>query len=144
MVKCPKCQTEVCTPVKTWSIPSRQPLKEGRTNLLVGIFECQTCKARFRAGIDTATKPEETISIKNMVERIKGIQGELMQTLRNLRERIKDLETQRADLLTEINSLRKAAELRVNALETEVDGLREDVKSLRQALGYTEGIEADE
>jgi len=73
-----------------------------------------------------------------MVERIKGIRGELMQTLVNLREKISTLETERANLMVEIEKLRKVAESRANALESEVGMLRNEVKSLRELLGYKE------
>mgnify|MGYP001064098427 FL=1 len=137
MVKCPKCGVEVATPVKTWPIPSRKPTKKGEeSKIVVGIFDCPNCKARFRAALEVETRIEETVSIKNMVERIKVIKGELMQTLKNLREKIKTLETERANLMIEIEKLRKVAESRVSALESEVNMLREEVKSLRDLLGY--------
>jgi septal ring factor EnvC (AmiA/AmiB activator) len=139
LVKCPKCGVDVSTPVKTWPIPTRKPSKKGEeSKIAVGIFECPNCNARFRAALEVETKIEETASIKNMVERIKGIKGELMQTLKNLRERIKTLETERANLMIEIDQLKKVAESKVNALESEVTMLREEVKSLRDLLGYTE------
>lgn len=141
MVKCPKCGVDVTTPVKTWPIPSRKPPKKGEeSKLVMGIFECPSCKARFRSAVEVETKIEETVSIKNMVERIKGIKGELMQTLKNLREKIKTLETERANLIIEIEKLKKAAESKVSALESEVSMLREEVKSLRDLLGYTEEV----
>jgi predicted nucleic acid-binding Zn-ribbon protein len=142
LVKCPKCGLDVSTPVKTWPMPTRKPLKNGEeSKILMGIFECPNCKARFRAALEVETKMEETASIKNMVERIKGIKGELMQTLKNLREKIKTLETERANLMIEIDNLKKVAESRANALESEVTMLREEVKSLRDLLGYTEETE---
>jgi chromosome segregation ATPase len=136
LVKCPKCGGEVTAPVKTWTISPRKP-REGSSKTM-GIFECPNCKARFRAAIESEARVEETVSIKNMVERIKVIKGELMQTLKNLREKIKTLETERANLMIEIEKLKKAAESRVSALESEVNMLREEVKSLRELLGYTE------
>jgi len=142
LVKCPKCGAEVATPVKTWSIPSRKPVRKGEeSKITMGIYECSNCKARFRAALNVETRMEETVSIKNMVERIKGIKGELMQTLKNLREKIKTLETERANLMIEIEKLKKVAESRVNALESEVSMLREEVKSLRDLLGYAEEAE---
>jgi len=142
LVECPKCGVEVATPVKTWAIPSRKPMKKGEEpKLVMGIFECPNCKARFRAALEVETKIEETVNIKNMVGRIRGIKGELMQTLRTLREKIKTLETERSNLMIEIEKLRKVAESRVSALEGEVDMLREEVKSLRDLLGYTEETE---
>lgn len=138
MVNCPRCGHEVPNPVKTWPIPSRKPLQKGEEPKLVAIFECPNCKARFRSVVLAETKPEERASIKNMVGRIKGIKEELMQTLINLREKIKTLETERANLMIEIEQLKKVAESRANALETEVSMLREEVRSLRDLLGYAE------
>jgi DNA repair exonuclease SbcCD ATPase subunit len=137
MVSCPKCGTEVPTPVKTWPIPSRKPLKKGEEPRLSGIFECPNCRARFRAAVEAKAGVEKAASIKTVVERIKGIQGELMQTLKNLREKIKTLETERADLMIEIDKLKKVADARVNVLESEVAMLREEVKSLKDLLGYS-------
>ena len=136
MVKCPKCEGETAILVKTWTISSRKFEEKKAAPKVMGIFECLNCKTRFRA----IAEPEagETVSIKNMVERIKIIKGELMQTLRNLREKIKTLETERANLMMEIEKLKKAAESKVSALESEVNMLREEVKSLRELLGYAE------
>ena len=139
MVKCPKCGNNVSVPVKTWPISTRQPSKKGDApKITMGLYECSNCKARFRATAETETRIEETANIKNMVERIKDIKGELMQTLKNLREKIKTLETERSNLMIEIEKLRKVAESKVNALESEVGMLREEVKSLRDLLGYSE------
>lgn len=139
LVTCPKCGAEVTTPVKTWPIPSRKSAKRGEApKLVMGIFECPSCKARFRAAVEAETGTEETVSVKNMVERIKSIKGELMQTLKNLREKVKTLETERANLMIEIEKLKKMAESKVSALEGEVSMLREEVNSLRDLLGYTE------
>lgn len=142
MVSCPKCGTEVDSPVKTWPIPSRRPLREDEEPRLAGIFECTSCKTRFRAAVESQTRiATEPANLSDMVERIKGIKGELMQTLRNLREKIKTLETERANLMIEIDELRKVAESRAMALESEVSMLREEVKSLRDLLGYSKELE---
>jgi uncharacterized protein YlxW (UPF0749 family) len=139
LVKCPKCGCEIPTPVKTWPIPSRNPAKiDKESQFVVGIFECLNCRIMFRSVLEVETRIEETGSIKNMVERIKGIQGELMHTLKTLREKIKTLETERGNLMIEIENLRKVAESRVSALESEVNMLREEVGSLRNLLGYPE------
>ncbi|MEM2517924.1 MAG: hypothetical protein QXO49_03080 [Candidatus Bathyarchaeia archaeon] len=135
MVKCPKCGREA-TPVKTWTISSRK-LEESAPKIM-GIFKCPCCRARFRAAVESEARVEKTVSIKNMVEKIKVVKGELMQTLKDLREKIKTLETERANLMVEIEKLKKAAESKVSALESEVNMLREEVKSLRELLGYTE------
>ncbi|MEM0057598.1 MAG: hypothetical protein QXG58_02655 [Candidatus Bathyarchaeia archaeon] len=134
MVKCPKCGSEVPRAAKTWNISLRGPSQS--TQKLMGLFECPSCRTKFRTII--VNEGKETASIKNMVERIKEIRGELMQTLKSLREKIKTLETERANLLIEIEKLKKAAESKVSALESEVNMLREEVKSLRELLGYTE------
>ncbi|MEM2118591.1 MAG: hypothetical protein QW840_00515 [Candidatus Bathyarchaeia archaeon] len=141
MVNCPKCGSHVGDPIKTWPIPSRKPVGVGEKPKLAGIFECPNCRARFRAAAETAAQSGETVSVKNMVERIRGIRGELMQTLKNLRDKIKTLETERANLMIEIDKLRKVAESRVSALESEVGMLREEVKSLRELLGYSKETE---
>ena len=143
MVECPKCGAKASTPIKTWSLPSRRPSKAGEeTKIEVGIFECTECKAKFRAAVEPQLQPvkEEPAdtNIQGMVDRIKGIKGELMLSLRNLRDKIKTLETERANLMLEIDNLRKVAESRVNALDSEVSMLREEVKSLRDLLGYSE------
>ncbi len=144
MVNCPKCGSDVRTPVKTWPIPSKEGSKEGERARLVGIFECPNCKARFRSAVETEVAVGGTASIKNMVERIKDIKGELMQTLMNLREKISTLETERASLMVEIEKLRNVAESRVETLEGEVSMLRDEVKSLRDVLGYKEEEEKPE
>ncbi len=138
LVNCPKCGHDVSIPTKTWPIPSRKPLKEGEEPNLVGIFECPNCKARFRSAVEVEAKPDETVSIKSMVDRIKDIRGEFMQTLMNLREKIKTLEIERANLMSEIENLKKVAESKVNALESEVSMLRDEVRSLKDILGYSE------
>lgn len=142
MVKCPKCGVEVSTPVKTWSMSRRGAKTVGESKVVMGLFECPNCKARFRAAVEAEVRVEEAVSIKNMVARIKGIKGELMQTLKNLREKIKTLEAERGNLMLEIDELKKVAESKVSALESEVGMLREEVKSLKELLGYDEETEA--
>lgn len=142
MAICPRCGNDVTAPVKIWPTTSRNFIQQSQTpDVVVGIFECPKCKARFRASVKNQEKAEASVSIKDMVGRIKGIQGELLQTLRNLREKIKTLETERSNLMIEIGSLRKVAESRANALESEVGILREELKSLRELLGYSEETE---
>jgi uncharacterized protein YlxW (UPF0749 family) len=139
LVKCPKCGNEVTTPFKTWPLPSRKPVREGeKPRFVVGIFECATCKARFRASVENERRNEGTTSIKGIVERIRGIRGELVLTLRNLRDKIRALEIERSGLMSEIENLRKVVETRANALENEVGTLKEELKSLRDLLGYSE------
>jgi len=142
LVNCPKCGTDVAGPVKTWPIPSRKPVRKGQKPKLAGIFECPSCKVRFRAAVEAKTKAEGAANINSVVDRIRGIRGELMLTLKNLRDKIKTLESERANLMIEIDELRKVAESRASALESEVSMLREEVVSLRDLLGY--GKESEE
>jgi len=69
-----------------------------------------------------------------------AIVGELefMSSLRNVVERLKGLETERKNLLLEIEELKKMADSKAKALESEVSMLREEVKSLRVLLGAEE------
>jgi len=73
---------------------------------------------------------------RNMLERIKGVKEVLMET-RNLGKKIKTLDTERANLMVEIEKLKKMAESKISALENEVTIMREEVKSLRELLGYS-------
>lgn len=126
-------------PVKTWPISSTKLAeKDERSSLIMGIFRCSECKAKFRTVVEFEAKVEGIASIKSVAEKIKDIQGELMQTLKTLREKIKTLETERANLMVEIEKSKKVAESRANALESEVAMLREDLKSLRELLSHTE------
>lgn len=133
MAKCPKCGIEVTSPYKTWYMVTRPGKTGERWKLMIGLFECSGCGAKFRA-----ITGKEKASIKSMAERIKGIEEELVQVLRNLREKIRALETERASLLTEIEELKKEAEARVSALESEVSALRNEVKALKELLSRTE------
>lgn len=141
MARCPRCGAEATSPTKIWPIPFRNPMKQGEEPKLAGIFECPGCRARFRAAVEPVAGIGGGANIKNMVERIRGIRGELVQTLKNLNEKIRTLETERTNLMVEIEKLRKVAESRANALESEVSMLREEVNSLRTLLGYGEESE---
>ncbi|MDH5662838.1 MAG: hypothetical protein OEY90_00055 [Candidatus Bathyarchaeota archaeon] len=130
MAECPTCGTEVASLLKTWSMVGR-PSKTGeRFKLTLGLFKCPRCERKFRAVLG-----KERITIKGVIEEIKGIEKGLMQTLRSLREKIEKLESEKADLLAEIEKLRKAGEEKASALETEVATLRQEVKSLKELLG---------
>jgi len=63
---------------------------------------------------------------------------EFMSSLRNMVERLKGLETERKNLLLEIEELKKMADSKAKALESEISMLREEVKSLRVLLGAEE------
>lgn len=136
MAKCPKCETEVSVPFKTWSISRKTSKLGGTTEIVFGMFECPECGNKFRSGGKREEKKE--LSIKGVAEKIKGIEGELVNTLKNLREKLKTLETERANLLLEIDGLKKMAEAKASALESEIGMLREEVQSLKQLLGVGE------
>ena len=125
---------EVGAPFKTWSISRKT--SGASTEIIFGMFECPECGNRFRAGVKKEEK--EALSIKGVAEKIKGIEGELVDMLKNLREKLKTLETERANLLLEIGELKKMAEAKANALESEIGMLKEEVNSLKQLLGVSE------
>jgi len=111
-----------------------RPSKTGeRFKLTIGLYECPRCERKFRVVVG-----KERITIKGVIEEIKGIEKGLMQTLRNLREKIEKLESEKADFLAEIEELRKMGEERASALETEVATLRKEVKSMKTLLGDLE------
>lgn len=43
MAKCPKCGTEVSTPLKSWILAPK-----GRKPVTMGLYKCQSCGAYFR------------------------------------------------------------------------------------------------
>jgi chromosome segregation ATPase len=135
MAKCPNCGANVETPVKTWSLSQKTQKPGEQAKVSFGMFECSSCRTRFRA---TVEEPKEATSIKSMAKEIKVVEGELVNTLKNLHEKIQKLETERANLLLEIEELKKAAESKATALENEIVMLRDEVKSLKDLLGYTE------
>jgi uncharacterized protein (UPF0212 family) len=128
--ECPRCGTEVASPLKTWSMVGR-PSKTGeRFKLTLGLFKCPRCERRFRAVLG-----KERITLKGLVKEIEGIEKALVQTLGSLREKIEKLKTEKVDLLAEIEKLRKVGEEKASALETEVYALRKEVVSLKELLG---------
>jgi len=133
LAECPKCGTEVANAIKTWSMVGK-PSKTGeRFKLTIGLYECPRCESKFRVVFG-----KERITVKGMIEEIKGIEKGLMQTLRNVREKIEKLESEKVDLLAEIENLRKVGEERANALEREVATLREEVELMKKLLGDLE------
>ena len=135
MVTCPKCGTTVEIPIKSWSLPRKSAKSGDGSKMDVGMFECPNCQTRFRASFE---KPIERTSVKSMVENLRGIEGEFVNTLKNLREKLQKLETERSSLLLEIDELKKAAESKASAIENEITMLRDEVKSLKELLGYSE------
>ncbi len=135
MPVCPGCGTEVTNPTKTWSMVGR-PSKTGeRFKLTLGIFMCPQCERRFRTVVG---KEKERVTLKGMIEEIKGIERGLMQTLGDLREKIEKLKSERAELLDEIERLKKAGEKKASALEKEIASLREEAESLKELLSDLE------
>ena len=134
MTDCPTCGAEVPSPVKSWSVAFK---KKGETDeqpqLSVGIFECPSCKSKFRARAEMASTPATT-NVAGLVERINTIREGLSQSLKTLQSKIKTLETERSSLLSEMDELKQSAELRAAALEAEVSQLREEIKSMREVL----------
>ncbi len=130
MGECPKCGAEVASPLKTWSMVGR-PSKIGeRFKLTLGLFKCPSCERRFRTVLG-----KDRITIRGVIDEIKGIEKGLARTLRSLREKIERLESEKVDLLEEIERVRKVGEEKASALETDVAALRKEVESLRELLG---------
>jgi len=48
MAKCPKCNTEVSKPRKTWKMAGRPDRTGKRMQLEIGLFDCPKCKKTFR------------------------------------------------------------------------------------------------
>ena len=136
MVECPSCGTEVANAVKSWPVSFGKHVEsDAHSQLCVGIFECPECKSKFRSRVEPKAESSETVSVSDLVERIKGIREGFVQTLATLRGRIRMLETERAGVLGEMDELKRDAESRADALEDEVRQLREEVKSLRELFG---------
>lgn len=133
MAECPKCETEVANPVKTWSMVGRPSRTGERFKLTIGLYECPRCERKFRVVLG-----KEKITVKGMIEEIKGIEKGLMQTSRNLREKIEKLESEKADFLAEIEKLRKAGKEKASTLEKEIATLRKEVKSMKKLLSGLE------
>lgn len=135
MVTCPKCGTNVETPMKTLSLPKKSSKTGDKSKIAMGMFLCPSCKTRFRASFE---EPVEATNIKSVAEDLRGIEGEFVNTLKNLREKMQKLESERSSLLLEIEGLKKAAESKASAIENEITMLRDEVKSLKELLGYSE------
>ena len=43
MTKCPKCNTEVSAPLKSWILAPK-----GKKSVIMGLYKCQSCGAYFR------------------------------------------------------------------------------------------------
>jgi predicted nucleic acid-binding Zn-ribbon protein len=110
-----------------------RPSRKGeRFKLTLGLFTCPKCKKRFQKVVG---KEKERVTLKGMVNEIKGIERRLVHTLGDLKEKIEKLKSERTELLEEIDNLKKAGEKRASTLEKEVASLREEVESLKEMLG---------
>jgi SMC interacting uncharacterized protein involved in chromosome segregation len=136
LTKCPKCGADVDRPFKTWYVSRRTSRPQGEVKIGFGMFQCPQCENKFRAGVKDMEEKE--LRMRGVAEKIKGIEVELVNTLKNLREKLKTLQTERANLLVEIDGLKKMAESKANALESEIGMLKEEVDSLKQLLGVGE------
>ena len=134
--KCPKCGANVDIPLKTWYVSRKTSGSLGEVKIGFGTFKCPLCEKKFRAGVKAVEEKE--LRMRGVAEKIKGIEEELVNTLKNLREKLKTLQTERANLLVEIDELKKMAESKANALESEIGMLKEEVSSLKQLLGVGE------
>ncbi len=113
-----------------------RPNKTGeRFKLTLGLFVCPECERRFRTVV---RKEKERITLKGIVEEIKGVKKGLVQTLGDLREKVEKLKDERAELLEEIEELKRAGEEKANTLEEDVASLREEVEALKEMLGDIE------
>jgi len=136
---CPRCGTKVVTPLKIWPVYSAEckDASDG-PDFLIGTFQCIKCQIKYNEKMATEAIPIPTVNVKNKIERIMRIYGELMQTIKSLKEKINKLQTEKSNLMSEIELLKKTAEARVTTLETEVGQMREEAKSLRELLGSNE------
>ena len=139
MVECPRCQTEVKVATKTWPVTfKKQDVSIVKPKFFLGMFECPKCKTKFRARIQLPEQQTETPKLQDLVETVKRIRSELIQTKKTLHEKISSLETDRGSLMLEIGDMQKDAEFRAEALEDEISQLREEIKSLKELLGSGE------
>jgi chromosome segregation ATPase len=113
---------------------AKQKDDESEAQFYIGIFQCPSCRTRFRSRLDTNPSLDRTKNVKNIVERINDVRVGLTQTLKSLNQKIRTLETERSSLLLDIEELRKVAESRAASLENEVNELREELRSLKELL----------
>jgi septal ring factor EnvC (AmiA/AmiB activator) len=132
---CPRCETKVAAPIKTWSMVGRPSRTGEHFKLTLGLFACPNCEKRF---IEVVAKERERATLKGRVNEIKGIERSLVHTLGDLKEKIEKLKRERAELLDEIEQLKRAGEEKADTLENEVASLREEVESLKEMLGDLE------
>lgn len=134
MAKCPKCGVEVTNPMKTWVMVGRPDKSGGMLQLTMGLYECTSCKKRFRNILS-----KEKITLKGMIQKIRMLEVMVMEAAKRraeLEEKIKALEEEKSRLLAEIEALKVIPELEAKAvsLEAEVDKLKEEKKALEEKV----------
>ena len=140
MVECPSCGTIVEIALKSWPVSfKKQGEDSAHPQILIGIFECPNCKSKLRTRVESPAKPAETQKFQDLVEKVKSIRNGLIQTQKKLRDRINKLQTERGSLMLELGDLKEDAESRADALEGEICQLREEIRSLKELLGSSEG-----
>jgi hypothetical protein len=94
LVQCPSCGAEVISAIKSWPVTfKKQGETEATPQFCVGIFECPTCKSKFRSRVESASESAGTPNVAGLVERINSIRDGLAQSLKTLQLKIKTLET---------------------------------------------------
>ncbi len=137
-MECPSCGTIVEVAVKSWPVSFKKQNEDcAQPQFLIGIFECPKCNSKFRSRIESQAKPAEAPKFQDLVEKVKNIQTGLIQTKTTLHDRISSLQKERGSLMLELGDLEKDAESRADALEDEICQLREEIKSLKELLGYS-------
>ena len=135
MSVCPRCETEVNNPTKTWSMVGRPGKTGEQFKLTLGFFMCPECEKRF---LKVLEKEKGEGTLKGVVKEIKGIERGLAQTLGDLKEKLEKLKSERAELLEEIKELKRTGETKASTLEEEIASLREEVESLKEMLNDSE------
>ena len=91
MVNCPKCGTQA-TATKCWNLASLK--KDGGqtvSEIRIGLFECEKCKHKFRAKVNSEEKKLESTDFSSLIEQLNKIKLELTNNLSKLKENIKKI-----------------------------------------------------
>ena len=143
MVKCPSCGAEETIALKRWPVTfKKQGENYRKPKFFIGIFRCTKCKTKFRSRIESLVKPAEVKQteipkLEDLVEKVRSIHSDLIQTNNALHEKLSGLETERGYLTLELADLQRDAEFRAEALEDEICQLRAEIKSLKELLDST-------
>ena len=110
-----------------------RPSRTGeRFKLTLGLFTCPNCEKRFR---EVLGKEKERVTLKGVVNEIRGIERRLVHTLGDLKDKIEKLKTEKSELLDQIEGLKRAGQQKADTLEKEVEALREEVETLKEMIG---------